>query len=237
MLIQDARLNLQQFFTQGYATSTLSLALADELLARIRTQTFKHPEKKSNKEHPNYHMDSGLFYCDCVTEFTLPKGYGANTPLMGMGFREEDVPYFNDIWMRIAGEPYFAYFRENFGSFTELSKQMNHHRKGEGLSWHTDHSDSTFLINIIFLTEDTFNREDGGTLDVGIADAYHSEPILLESIPPSHGLMVTINNMNPHFRHSVPILKTDKSRYSLISQFGYSLNVMHSLREKKWNLL
>lgn len=237
-------MNLTDFFTKGYAVTSIDLPLADELLERIKSQSFRHPDKKTTKEHPNYHLDSGLFYCDCVTEFSLPKGYGDNTPKMGMGFQEESIPYFNSFWDRVADQPYFSYFQKTFGKFSQLSKQMNYYSSpGEGLSWHTDHRDATFLTNIITLTENEFTEADGGYLEFGVAPIDGSSEFIASKITslgkaiPTHGTLITINNMVPGFLHAVPALTSFKSRYSLISQFGFSGNVMHSLKEKGWNVI
>lgn len=243
-MLRDPEINLTDLFTKGFTVTSLDLSRADDALANLKLQTFKHPDRQTTKEHPNYHMDSGLFYCDCVTEFSKPKGYGANTPRMGMGFREDSIPYFNSFWDQVAAQPYFNYFRNNFGPFSQLSKQMNFYSEpGEGLSWHNDYQDASFMINIITLTDDNFEEADGAFLEFGKATLGESNQFIPESIKPvgkvipKHGTLVTINNMVPGFLHTVAALTQPKSRYSLICQFGFSSNVMHSLKQKGWNVI
>jgi hypothetical protein len=240
-IILNDSIDLNDFFNKGYAVSKINIDIADNLLKKIRNQKFNYPSVISSDEHPVYHTDTGLFYCECVTPFTVPEGENLSSPQMGMGFAEDDKPYFNDFWSNLSKENYFKPLTQHFGDFSQLSKQMMKYSKNDGLSWHYDFRDASFLINMIYLTEETFTESDGGYVEFGVCE-YTGEIEKEKVIPtgkifPNHGVMVTANNLNPNFVHRVPALKTDKKRYSLICQFGYSANVLYSLKAKNWSMI
>ena len=242
-IILNENINLNEFFNQGYTVSSINLDLADILLQKVKRQYFKYPSVLSETEHPVYRTDTNLFYCECVTSFTLPEGENVSSPQMGMEFLEEDKKFFNDFWKDLEKESYFRSLTNSTGTFSQLSKQIMHYNKNDGLSWHYDFKDASFMINMIYLTDEVFTEEDGSYLEFGVCYYKENEDIKKENVTtigkiiPKHGLIVTANNMNPNFVHRVPFLKTNKQRYSLICQFGYSTNVLYSLKAKNWNIV
>lgn len=225
-------------FQKGYSVTKVDRSIADKVLEAMPRQTFKYPDKITEKEHPMYHADSGLFYCECVTPFTSDK-----PPLMGRGFHEEDLRFFNDFWSLVASSGTYRWYQESFGPVTRFSKQMHDFKRGESLGFHFDYKDATPFINILYVGDDDFKEEDGGYLEVGKCEVTKDFEIKPESIEvtgrivPNHGTLVTLNNMSPYFVHSVARLKSTKSRYSFICQFGHKENELFSITAKGWNLL
>lgn len=230
-------MDLRSLFQKGYSVTKIEKSLADKVLEAMPRQTFKYPDKITQKEHPMYHSDTGLFYCECVTPFTSDQ-----PPLMGRGFHEGDLDFFTEFWGLISSSETYKWYRESFGPVTRFSKQMHDFKKGESLGFHFDYKDATPFINILYVGDDDFTEGDGGYLEVGKCRVTDGFEIIRDSIEvtgrifPNHGTLVTLNNMTPYFVHSVARLMSSKKRYSFICQFGHKENELYSLISKGWNI-
>lgn len=207
------RMDLNSFFGLGYAVTQISTELADFLLKIVENQPF---------------VDGDGFYAG--------EGFGA--PLISAWESQFIVPSENKFapdalktfWQQAARSPYFSWFQENFGEFSQGCPMVNNFRKGDGMVWHTDSLDGTFMTNCLYLTRDIFRSEDGGYLGLGIDsgdELWEDDHILT-----NHGTLVSINNLSPLGRHRVEKLTVDKQRLTLLFHFGYAETTVTKARLK-----
>jgi len=95
---------------------------------------------------------------------------------------------------------------------------------GYMMDLHSDEGDRASVIAILYLSEDDFSEESGGSInfyDVTFDnDMKVKEKLLIEKIMPKNGRVVVINPSNPSFKHEVEPLREDKKRYSIFMCLG-----------------
>jgi hypothetical protein len=104
---------------------------------------------------------------------------------------------------------------------------------GDGMGFHNDVLDATWLLNLVYLVDHPFIEQDGGFLGVGrcmvnseCTSIKGTESEILRVIP-SHGLMMTLNNRNPSVLHRVEKLVSNKVRRVLVCQMGYIESILY----------
>jgi Rps23 Pro-64 3,4-dihydroxylase Tpa1-like proline 4-hydroxylase len=227
-------MDLRSFFQKGYTSTSLSKDTSDAVLARMPS-SFSAPDAVlTEKEHPIYHADSGLFYCECTTS-----GTAVNPPLAARKMDASSSEFFSVFWDQLAKEK-LSWFNQSLGCFSRFSKQFHSFRKDDYLKFHFDFKDAIPVIAILYLGDSDFTYQDGGYLEIGRCSLTEDFEINHDSIEkmgtvlPNHGNLVFINNLSPFFVHAVAPLRIQKRRFSAICQFGYSENELYSLQARGW---
>lgn len=219
--------DIDKFWLHGYAVTKIEDPILDKLLAQIESE--------------RYVDEPGSYELDNPASVSLAQSWE--------GIRHPQAPawdkkspfnsspeIFDEFWQSLAFSDYFKWFTQLYGNFTHKTVMVHKYMKQEGMGWHYDVTDSTLTLNILYLTRDTFTHSDGGYLGIGHCNVTPEGTPIKESVRevdrilPNHGVMVTINNMNPKVLHRVEKLVAAKSRYSLVCQFGYIGNVLHKER-------
>jgi hypothetical protein len=198
-IVNNTHFDLNQFFKDGYVISSVDKIFCDEILRIIRKENFV----KANQEK-----------------------YGWKDPLVLHWEKDTQPSLFHYYWNYLSSSEYFSFFIKNFGDFSQGLPMSNKFKNGEGMAWHSDYLDGSFMTTMLYLTQDTYTITDGGYLSVGIES---SEKIFtLNTILPQHGTLVCVNNLNPIFKHKVNPLVCDKERYTVMCHFGYVDPSLHS---------
>jgi len=217
-------ININHFFNYGYAVSHIPLDLADCLLEAVRSQ--------------QYHVCDGTYKS---SNLEAPLLASWDSALLPSKFLNGITPQiFSDLNTHLRDLSFLNWFETNFGNFSQFSVMVNKFSKNNGMIWHNDHLDSTFLSVLIYLSKDTFSEEDGGFLELGkiydtdlIVDARPPahEVQYLRKVIPNHGTVVLINNTKIDSVHKVEKLISDKERYTILCHFGYWENIAHKKRK------
>jgi len=217
MVAIEGRLDLNSFFRKGYAVTRVSQATADFLLTCVENQPFV--------EGDGYYA-SESFGAPLISRWEAPFIIPAENKTAPNAL--------NTFWMEAAQSPYFSWFRETFGDFSQGCPMINYFRQGDGMVWHTDGLDGTFMTNCLYLTKDIFDLEDGGYLGVGRGEWMDtSKPIQsFNKILTNHGVLVSINNLDCSNLHRVEKLLSDKQRLTLLFHFGYAEHTVTKARLK-----
>jgi hypothetical protein len=117
-------------------------------------------------------------------------------------------------------------FFKLFGKFSFKNIIAHRYEKGEAMETHHDVLDRSFILSILYLTDETFCPEDGGELVISRCEILNDGKIkspakILKKISPNHGTLVTINNLNPCILHEVYTVKSEKTRIALSCQTGF----------------
>jgi len=137
-----------------------------------------------------------------------------------LNFYNENIDYF---WnKRLNSHTFFKLF----GNFSFKNIIAHRYGRGEAMEPHNDVLDRSFILSILYLTDETFYTEDGGELVISRCDIFNDGKIkgsgkVLKEISPNHGTLVTINNLNPCILHEVSTVKSNKTRIALSCQTGF----------------
>lgn len=222
-------LNLDLFYSQGFTATLIDRDIANGLLWELQKQ-------KYTQEDDLYTLDneSSVALADSWKGIVHPQcpEWDKKSP-----FNSAPAP-FKDFWFDVA-KNYFKFFTNIWGDFTQQTVMAHRYVKGDGMGWHYDVRDTTWFLNLLYLTEQEFTKEDGGYLGIGRCKVDHngvpktSEVQTLAEFVPVHGLLVTIDNTNPKILHRVEKMVSEKERFVLVGQFGYIENTLH--KERKAN--
>lgn len=241
------KLDLDQFYAQGFVVTQIDDDVADELFSFLKTQNFLPSSKifdvyDSNKYEsivgsvvePSFNVTLKDRLKKSWRGLVHPNIWdkGVNGPSAEATPFQSYPDEFQSFWSELASSQYYSYFTNIYGEFTQRFMLAHKYEIGQGLGWHHDLTDSTWFNNILFLGDDDFTEEDGGFL--GIADCrididgFPMEGTIrnLRNVAPKHGTLVTMNNMHPRLLHRVEPLSRPKNRYTLSCQFGYIENVI-----------
>jgi len=216
--------NLNSFFRDGYSLTYLDQQTSDRLLTLIDRQEFVDEDDPDGLDNP-----SSLSF-----DYTWAGLKQPQAPTWDKKNPFNEVPQdLKDFWIDLAKGSYFRWFTDLYGDFTHLSIMVHRYVSGDGMGFHHDVLDSTWLLNLIYLVDEPFYEADGGYLGVGHC-VVNSECVPIRGteqeilrVVPSHGLMVTLNNRNPSVLHRVEKLISNKTRRVLVCQMGYIENVIH----------
>lgn len=119
-----------------------------------------------------------------------------------------------------------------YGAFDTGSALINNFPSGHGMNWHSDTVDTTFIQMLVYLSGDTFTKEDGGYLQVsqgkvnseGVIDRNGLEPVA--EIMPNNGTVVVMNNLMPTMVHRVEPLSAQKERITIVFRYGFMTNTL-----------
>lgn len=244
-LLSSPRFDLDEFLERGFTVTSLrETALADKLLSTLRTEPFVAPED----------IFGGDIYSGSVTEpsfnVKLKKALawdweGKKHPLIWeKGMNGKDDPnlftsypeVFQHFWNELV-DTELHWFTSTYGRFSRFGMLAHKYEVGQGLGWHHDLSDSTWLNCILYLgVNGDYDVEDGGYLSIGRCrldsegiPIIPSEKVCIRLervVRPLHGTIVFLDNRRANLLHRVPILKKEHERYTLSCQLGFIENLM-----------
>jgi hypothetical protein len=220
--------DLNSFFKNGFSITHLSKETADRLRTVIDEEVFEDEEDIYGLDNPS----------SVVFEHTWKGLKHPQAPQWDKKSPFNKVPpELYDFWVETAKSSYFKWFTDLYGDFTHLTVMVHRYVRGDGMGFHNDTSDATWLLNLIYLTDEPFVIEDGGYLGLGrcVVDA-NCIPIRgteseIIKIVPEHGLMVTLNNRDPSLLHRVEKLISGKVRRVAVCQMGYIESVLHKEKQ------
>ena len=225
----QGQFNLDQFFRQGFTSTFIEKEKADELLGYMKAQKYVH--------------EDDLYTLDNDASVALSKSWQGivhpQCPEWDKKSPFNSAPaVFRDFWFDAARSSYFKFFTDIWGDFTQQTVMAHRYVKGDGMGWHYDTTDTTWLLNLIYLTDQTWTKEDGGYLGVGrgrITSDGIPKPETVQTVAefiPQHGLLVTLDNSNPKVLHRVQSMTAEKERFVLVGQFGYIENTLSKEKRK-----
>jgi len=240
--------NLDEFFDRGFTTSQIETDVADELLAALKNEPFVAPESVFGGDiYDTKEVDTGY---GAVVEPTfnvrLKKALefdwvGSRHPLIwekGMNGKDDPSLFtsypevFQLFWNELVDRN-LHWFTKTYGRFSRFGMLAHKYEVGQGLGWHHDLSDSTWVNCILYLGEKEFPSNSGGYLTVaGCSLNKEGIPVMEKgvfrsrTISPSHGTIVFLDNRKPNLLHKVPVLEKPLERYTLSCQLGYIENLM-----------
>lgn len=207
-------MNLNELFRDGFFVSSIELSVADRLLAEVKGDTFVS-DKPGSPDIAEWESDNPS------QNQRIPPIYLAFMEGLGLGEATQHI-------------------RSHMGDWSRTNCMLQRGKKGDSMVWHHDSYDPMHLICMVYLSDDVWVPEDGGMLQLGEGDV-NEQGLLLDpssvaikaSIPPNHGTVVWAINTNPRWVHRVTEIACEKTRYTMVGQFGYRENVMRTrVREK-----
>lgn len=213
-------MNIGELFKKGYTISRIGPNRATHFLEEVKKQTFVVSQDYRDPE-----MSAPM-----ITDW--------DAKVDGPVVKAHNAPFaFNWIW-DVFGDS--EWFKSSFGKFTNGSVIVNKYRPGDGMGWHYDVPDATFLQTMIYLGDSDFIETDGGGLEIGrcrvtsnglpIKDSI----IPVETVLPNHGTVVTILNTAPTLLHRVLPLNSPKSRFTIVCRYGY---IGNTFTMQKWRVM
>jgi hypothetical protein len=202
-IVNNLNFNINQFFKDGYAVSSIDKNFCDEMLKIIRREQFF----KADQEQ-----------------------VGWKDPMVLHWEKNNQPSLFHYYWKYLSSSNYFSFFRNHFGDFSQGLPMSNKFKDGDGMAWHSDYLDGSFMTTMLYLSKDFYSITDGGYLSVGVES--NNKVFTLNTILPQHGTLVCVNNLNPIFKHKVNPLVCTKERYTVMCHFGYVDPSLHSRYRK-----
>jgi len=191
-------MDVDQFYRQGFTTTTLP----EELLSEITIEMRMQPYRSETGGHP------GVFY---PTEASTPSIW--------------------KFWKTLGASDYYSYLRRTWGDFTYFYSWGFKYALEQNVPFHGDMEKGMPVLNILYLSFDSFVEDDGGYLKLArlkrplnVRNLYElpDEDVVGHwRICPNNGVLVTINNTDPLIVHSVERLYAKKDRYTLSCLFGH----------------
>jgi hypothetical protein len=216
------RFDINGFFRRGFTVTEIEKEAADFYLAEVEKQPF---------------VEGDHFYAS--ENFGAPLISKWESTHIVPSHNREAPSVFKKFWDDLSGHSYFEWFTKNFGPFSQGSPMINQYRKNDGMVWHTDSYDATFMTNILYLSRDNLSLEDGGYLSVGRCSLNEHGVVDKDTIIhyadilPNHGVLVTVNNIDHTTLHRVAPMAVSKQRISLLCHLGYAEQTLTRNRLKK----
>jgi hypothetical protein len=193
-IVTSLKLDIKKFFSEGYTVAAVDQAFADDLLQNIRLKDFSCSvqERAGWKDPKVAHWEHG------------------------------NPSIFHLYWSYLSSSSYFTFFHRHFGTFSQGLPMSNRFSSGEGMAWHGDYYDGSFMTTMLYLSGDSYTEEDGGYLSLGMRLSFDSEEVFeIDKVLPNHGTLVVVNNLNPMFQHKVTPLVSNKERFTVMCHFGF----------------
>lgn len=192
-------LNLTTFLSQGYATNQLSRQYADELLQWIKSEHFI-------PVHQN-HIDQSCGYSNrFISKHSMFKPQKIKTKYSHL------VHSVNDLCAPLLhGRP-----NPNGDNLSIFVGTQNYF-----MDLHSDCSDGSPVITIIYLSDEKINEQDGGHISSARMKLDPQKNTLVWDHTeikklPKHGFALHINNSTPKFHHQAHKVLSKKYRWSVI---------------------
>ncbi|HBP6379331.1 2OG-Fe(II) oxygenase [Pseudomonas aeruginosa] len=208
-------MHLNQLFRDGFFVSSIDRITADRLLAEIKADTFVE-DRLGSPDIAAWEVDN--------------PSQNHNIPPVYLSFMEQ-------LGLSEATQ----HLRSHMGDWSRTNCMLQRGKKGDSMVWHHDSYDPMHLICLLYLSEDIWHPEDGGMLQLGEGDIdehgflVDPESVSIKaSVSPNHGTLVWAINTNPRWVHRVTEIASEKTRYTMVGQFGYRENVMRTRVKEKY---
>ncbi len=208
-------MQLNELFKNGFFVSSIERDIADRLLAEAKADTFC-ADKPGSPDIAAWESDNPSLNND------IPPAYMAFMEQLGLSDATQHL-------------------RAHMGDWSRTNCMLQRGKKGDSMVWHHDSYDPMHLICLVYLSDDVWVPEDGGMLQLGEGDIdehgflLDPESVSIKaSVPPNHGTLVWAINTNPRWVHRVTEIVSDKTRYTMVGQFGYRENVMRTRVAQKY---
>lgn len=204
-------LNVNKFYKQGYDEWTLPEELKTILWGAIYTEEWN--EHSVYKNIPSWSINT-----DITTPPKQDREYNREYEKAKSASSLDVVPqvYIDSIKKLFDNSYYSKWFRDTCGFDYEL-RFIDLWNGSDELAYHWDGVEDHDLGFLIYLTDEpNWKQEYGSVLKIAERD-WPAETVYNEnSIIPSNGKIILLNNMNPRFVHSVGKLKDNtKNRYTI----------------------
>lgn len=204
-------LNVNKFYKQGYDEWTLPEELKTILWGAIYTEEWN--EHSVYKNIPSWSINT-----DITTPPKQDREYNREYEKAKSASSLDVVPqvYIDSIKKLFDNSYYSKWFRDTCGFDYEL-RFIDLWNGSDELAYHWDGVEDHDLGFLIYLTDEpNWKQEYGSVLKIAERD-WPTETVYNEnSIIPSNGKIILLNNMNPRFVHSVGKLKDNtKNRYTI----------------------
>jgi Rps23 Pro-64 3,4-dihydroxylase Tpa1-like proline 4-hydroxylase len=205
---------LNELFRDGFFVSSIELSVADRLLAEVKSESFL-ADKPGSPDIAEWEAENPSM------NHQIPPVYLAFMEKLGLGEATQHL-------------------RSHMGDWSQTNCMLQRGKKGDSMVWHHDSYDPMHLICMVYLSDEVWVPEDGGMLQLGEGDVdeygFLRDPesvAIKASVSPNHGTLVWAINTNPRWVHRVTEIVSEKTRYTMVGQFGYRENVMRTrVREK-----
>lgn len=211
-------MQLNELFRDGFFVSSIPLDVADKLLAEAKADTFL-ADKPGSPDIAEWESDN--------------PSHNHNIPPVYLAFMEQ-------LGLSDATQ----HIRAHMGDWSRTNAMLQRGKKGDAMGWHHDSYDPMHLVCMVYLSDDIWAPSDGGMLELGEGDidshGFLQNPadvVVKASVPPNHGTLVWAINTNPRWVHRVTEIVSDKTRYTIVGQFGYRENVMRTRVAEKYGSL
>ncbi len=208
-------MQLNELFRDGFYISSIQKDVADRLLTEIKADRFVE-DKPGSPDIAEW-------------ESELPSA-NQNVPPVYQAFMEQ-----------LGLSDQTEHIRSHMGDWSRTNTMLQRGRRGDSMGWHHDSYDPMHLICLVYFSDDVWGPEDGGMLQLGEGDidqhGFLSDPASVDikaSVSPNHGTLVWAINTNPRWVHRVTEITCDKTRYTMVGQFGYRENVMRTRVAQKY---
>ncbi|HBP1602414.1 2OG-Fe(II) oxygenase [Pseudomonas aeruginosa] len=208
-------MHLNQLFRDGFFVSSIDRITADRLLAEIKADTFVE-DRPGSPDIAAWEVDN--------------PSHNHNIPPVYLSFMEQ-----------LGLSEATKHLRSHMGDWSRINCMLQRGKKGDSMVWHHDSYDPMHLICLLYLSEDVWHPEDGGMLQLGEGDIdehgflVDPESVSIKaSVSPNHGTLVWAINTNPRWVHRVTEIASEKTRYTMVGQFGYRENVMRTRVKEKY---
>tara|TARA_R110002124_G_scaffold128157_17_gene288699 strand:+ start:2121 stop:2762 length:642 start_codon:yes stop_codon:yes gene_type:complete len=206
---------LNQLFRDGFYISSIEKDAADKILDEIKSDNFS-TDKPGSPDIASWESDNPS------SNLHVPPVYEAFMEQLGLSEATQHL-------------------RAHMGDWSRTNTMLQRGKKGDSMGWHHDTYDPMHLICLVYFSDNVWLPEDGGLLQLGEGDIdghgflLNQDDVKIKaSVPPNHGTLVWALNTNPRWVHRVTEINTDKTRYSMIGQFGYRENVMRTKVAQKY---
>lgn len=196
--VYELPLNINEFLTQGVAVNRVVPVVANELLQLVKREHFVSVTQNE--------LDACCEYSDrFISKHSMfkPQAIKSQYADLVTATTEVSAPVLKNK-PNPAGDN-LSVFMASTGHFMDL---------------HSDCSDGSPIITIIYLSDDEFVESDGGQVSVSTMGFVEEGSLgrleMRLKAEPKHGLAVHLNNSTPQFHHEVHKILSSKYRYSII---------------------
>ncbi|MCY9865117.1 hypothetical protein OTK49_21595 [Vibrio coralliirubri] len=199
--------DIKTFMEHGYATSTISKELADQLLTSVKAEHFISVEQNALDE-----------YCD------YSKRYISKHSM----FKPTQIKHPFSVMLGEINQ-FLKPLMERYPNPKGDNVSVFAASKGHFMDLHADNADGSPIICIIYLADEIFTPEDGGQISSSRCfmneDTHKLERQNLDAmVSPNHGIVAYVNNSSAKFGHEVHEILSEKYRYSIIHNFAMLTN-------------
>ena len=202
-------MQLNQLFRDGFFVSSIPKDVADRLLVEAKNDSYL-PDKPGSPDIAEWEADNPSL------NNQIPPVYLAFMEQLGLSEATRHM-------------------RAHMGDWSRTNVMLQRGKRGDSMVWHHDSYDPMHLICLVYLSDEHWEMSDGGLLQLGEGDidehgflVDQGSVVVKASVPPNHGTIVWAINTNPRWVHRVTEIVCDKTRYTMVGQFGYRENVMRN---------